>query len=320
MENEILYKKSASMIFWSALIVALLPLIETLASTMEMVDELSRINDPMEFIMSCAMNSFSDSGSGFENFVPIITIVCYITFFIGLIKFSKAQDDDEDAYDVRRIKNGILLFLIADVVDWLIPLAGYFIYLILNLIGYILIIGGTSRLGRSITMSSEANSGFRTLKHAYIWSLVVAILSIILNLIPFLPFILKLVLCIVNLVGWNKVRKSEPFEYEEEPVSHNTPTQAQSIAPTDEFEAAKAILDTLKNRSLEELNQIVNHPELYSPQYHTAAKVAIAEREKALKPLSLKSDTELREIIENSVVYAPTHVLAAKDELWRRTH
>ena len=134
--------------------------------------------------------------------------------------------------------------------------------------------------------------------------------------------IIKLVLSIFMLVGWNSVRISEPFEYEEEvaPQVANKATQTPPTTPVDEFDATKAFLDTLNTKSLEELTQIVTYSELYSPQYHTAAKVAIAEREKAMKPLSSKTDAELREIVGNTVVYAPTHVLAAKDELWRRAN
>jgi hypothetical protein len=165
--------------------------------------------DGISFIgmMSGGNSSSMDGVSYTDNMAVVAIIVGYFLFLQGLKGFSGILNP-QDGAQVKKIRNGVILGIIAAAIDF-IPLIGI-VSGIVNLIAFIIMLLAYSALKNSATFPPQARRGAGTL----FTSQILIAIGVVLGWIPliggFFEFILSGIAYILVLVGWSTIRKANP--------------------------------------------------------------------------------------------------------------
>ena len=143
----------------------------------------------------------------------------------------------------------------------------------------------------------------------------------IMEVIIFVTLFGLLISTCIALYGWYRTYQhsddnpEDNQDDEDDSTTNIDPIQAQIIAKQKFRDENLKIVEV---KSLDELKNIITHPEFYAPEYIELAKEVCFNREKTMAALATKTDAELQEIINKPVIYTPSHIAAARDELKRR--
>ena len=159
-----------------------------------------------------AIASFAGGGSGgfsgifsAENILPLLIIVGYIMYLLGLNEFKKILPAG-DSSSVGKILTATILVIVAMFIGFL-PLMGW-VKGILSIIAFILMIIGYSNLKDSGTFPEMARKGASKLFTAMILSLV----GVVIGFIPLVGGFIKMVLLIVAFFmifsGWKHIKNA----------------------------------------------------------------------------------------------------------------
>ncbi len=298
-EKDLLYKKAGREIFYGALVVLILPIIESCYGIFKYVKIYTQFRkEPLKAILN-----YFTSNDNSDFIFMILLIISYFLFFQGLTQFSKSLKRDYEGDDVLKIRTGFLLFIIAEIIDIIIPLIGFVISLIIYLIGYIKIIKGSRSLSESTFLSEEACKGLKKIKLGYQYMLIINILGFLI-LGPILVLLAKIILSIIIINGWKLIKDSDPDDEIVELDNENVAVEADPQLMAD-----------MEQKSDEELLSIINSHNLYTPTaVMTASNVYTIRNQESIKAdMEQKSDEELLSIINSPNLYAPTAVMTASN-------
>lgn len=308
-ERDLMYKQAVNKIFYGALAVLIFPVIEFCYTVYEIYDLLKNIRlENIKYLIDYFLNSSNDS----DYIFCILLIVSYIIFFNGLTQLSKALKNDSDRDDVKKIRTGFMLFVIAELINF-IPILGFFISVILYLIGYIMIIKGCGSLGRSIWLSEKARNGFKNIKIGYLLLLLTTIFTPILLLLFPIYYSAKIILPIIIIINWKRIKDSDPDieNYNEEVLV---------LKEQKSVEADAQMMEDMEQKSDDELQAIINSPNMYSAEaVATASTVYTLRNSDAIKEqLQAKQLGELQAIISNKHVYCEAYIELVKEVLTQK--
>lgn len=180
---------------------------------------LHSVLDPIFSIASTAsdFHSFATSGeiSGGIGGTDIVLYILQVGVLIGYYLFLKGLGEFRpmlelaDSNSVNQIRNGVILGLIG-VVAAFIPVIGWIAAIILNIIGFILMLLGYSALKSSATFPMLGRNGASRLFIAMILVLVGVILSLIPIVGGFIAMVLNIVAFFLTLSGWASIKNSDP--------------------------------------------------------------------------------------------------------------
>jgi hypothetical protein len=159
--------------------------------------------------------SFVQRGSfdGGTNFFEILSYLClagiiagYALFLLGLINFAKILDGD-DRKSAEMLRNGAVLMILAGLLPFL-RLPGILIAVV-NIVGFILMLLGYSKLKSSVTFPAKARVGAAKL----FLSMILLIIGAVIGLIPLIGGIIGAILSIIAfffmLSGWATIKNAE---------------------------------------------------------------------------------------------------------------
>jgi uncharacterized membrane protein len=184
----------------------------------------SSIVDPIESVISGVSSIFSYAG-GYDSGPNFLTVFSYllqvgiiggfIMFLLGLGGFRQILETN-DAAAVGKIRTGVILGLIASVIDF-IPLIGWLIAGIINIVAFILMLSGYSSLKNSPTFPNNARRGAGQLFTSQVLLLIGGIIGVLLGWIPILGIvisifkgILGIIAFILLLSGWAVIKNTQP--------------------------------------------------------------------------------------------------------------
>ena len=182
------------------------------------------IFDPINNLSSAAgaMSSLLGGGSNSSS-IGFLDILCYLAlagiiggyylFLKGLGEF-RALLAPADSLAINRIRNGIIIGLVATAVDF-IPLLGW-VEGILNIIAFVLMLLGYSALKKSTTFPSEATKGAARLYMSMILALIGAILGFIPLAGGFIEMVFVIIVFFMTLSGWNMIKNATPVQLEQD--------------------------------------------------------------------------------------------------------
>ncbi|MDR1602735.1 MAG: hypothetical protein LBS42_09960 [Tannerella sp.] len=149
--------------------------------------------------------------SAFTVFTYILSagiIGGYILFLLGLSGFARILEPNDSA-SVGKIRTGVILGLIATGVGF-IPLIGWIVGGILNIIAFIMMLIAYSALKNSRTFPAGARRGAGSL----FTSQILLIIGVVLGWIPFVGGIfrgiLNIIAFILLLTGWATIKNTQP--------------------------------------------------------------------------------------------------------------
>jgi len=154
-------------------------------------------------------------GSG--GFLSVLKWICFVGLIGGYVLYLKGLGDfgnilgEADAAAVGKIRLGVILGIVAVVVG-IIPVAGWIIGGILNIIAFIVMIMGFSALKGSATFPVKARSGASNLFMAMILNVVATVLGWIPLIGGVIGGIVGLIAFILIFVGWNNIKNANPAE------------------------------------------------------------------------------------------------------------
>lgn len=156
------------------------------------------------FISAIAILSALSGGSSWYVYVvPILTILGYVYYFLGLGDLYKEFDGDT-SNNIKKIRTAAILNIVAALCS-MIPVAGGIIAGIINLIAFIMCLMAYGSLRNDANFPGR--DGMKTLYTTAILQLIAAILSII-PLINIIGAILAIIAFIMFIVGWGKVKNA----------------------------------------------------------------------------------------------------------------
>ena len=159
---------------------------------------------------AAAVASIVNGGGGGSTWylivVPLLTVLCYVYYFLGLGDLYKEFEGDTAA-NIKKIRTAAILSIIGTLVS-LIPLAGGIINAILQIIAAIMCLLAYGNLRNDNVFPGR--DGMKTLYVAAILQIVAFVLCII-PLINIIGLILNIIAFIMIIVGWAKV-KNAPVE------------------------------------------------------------------------------------------------------------
>ncbi|MDR2042219.1 MAG: hypothetical protein LBP98_07890 [Tannerella sp.] len=178
---------------------------------------LHSILDPIESLMS-GLDTISSLGGGnvagadgLSIFLYLLTAAIiggYVMFLLGLGGFAALLEGDDKAA-VGKIRTGVLLGLAGEMIS-LIPLIGWVIGGILNIIAFFLMMTGYSTLKNSPTFPAAAREGAGKLFTSQILLLIGVVLGWIPLIGGFFEGILDLIAFILLLIGWSAIKNANP--------------------------------------------------------------------------------------------------------------
>ena len=199
------WREKSNSIYGAVLILSLMPLIEGVVA---IYDNLSSFGSSL--LSMVGRQNVSNLGADTsELFVTVLMVFAYIMYFAGLTGFAKLQAE-EDANSVLRIRNGAIWGLVAELLAC-IPLFGWLLAFVANVVSFFIMISGYSRLKHSYTFPEEARRGAGLLRAAMIWNLVAVIVHIIPLLGPVIAGIIFFILFFVVLSGWGRIKHAVPL-------------------------------------------------------------------------------------------------------------
>jgi hypothetical protein len=135
-------------------------------------------------------------------------IIGYLLYIKGLIDFTSILKN-EDNKAMKNVRNGAILMIAATVFS--LDFIGFpgILIAIINIVGFILMLVGYSKLKNSPTFHAQARVGATKLFLAMILSLVGAILGIIPLIGGIINGILSIIAFILVLLGWNSIKNAE---------------------------------------------------------------------------------------------------------------
>ena len=161
------------------------------------------------FVSVAALAASLAGGSAWYAFVvPILTVLCYIYYFLGLgdlyKEFTGATSDN-----IKKVRTAAILSIIGTLFS-MIPVAGGIIAAILGIIAAIMCIQAYGYLRNAGDFPGTA--GAKTLYTATILQIIAAVLCII-PVINIVGAIMNIVVFVMIIVGWAKV-KNAPIQEE----------------------------------------------------------------------------------------------------------
>ena len=135
--------------------------------------------------------------------VPILTVVCYVYYFLGLGDLYK-EFDGTTAANIKKIRTAAILAIIGTLVS-MIPVAGGIINAILQVIAAIMCLLAYGEL--RVDNAFPGRDGMKTLYTAAILQIIAFVLCII-PLINIIGLIISIVAFIMIIVGWAKVKNA----------------------------------------------------------------------------------------------------------------
>lgn len=179
------YKAATGKIFYGVLCIAILSIIGG-------------------FISAIAVASALAGGSSwFIYLVPILTVLGYVYYFLGLGDLYKEFEGDTAA-SIKSIRTAVILNIVASLCS-LIPIAGGIIAGILNLIAFIMCLLAYGKLRNDTNFPGR--DGMKTLYTTAILQIIAAVLCII-PLINIIGAIIAIIAFIMFIVGWAKVKNA----------------------------------------------------------------------------------------------------------------
>jgi uncharacterized membrane protein len=184
----------------------------------------SLIVDPIESFVSVASNIAaigghnSDGANAFTSFsssLQGLIIGGYVMLLFGLGGFRQILETN-DAAAVGKIRTGVILGLIASVIN-MIPLIGWIIAGIINIVAFILMLMGYSGLKNSPTFPNNARRGAGQLFTSQILLLISGAIGLLLGWILLLGFVIHIFEGILNFIafilllsGWATIKNTQP--------------------------------------------------------------------------------------------------------------
>ncbi|MDR2120322.1 MAG: hypothetical protein LBP64_05540 [Tannerella sp.] len=174
---------------------------------------LKSIVDPIESLMSIvgSVSGGNDVADGLTAFTYLLSagiIGGYVLYLLGLNSFGEILEANDSA-SVGKIRTGVILGLVGIVLG-LLPLAGWILGGIANIIAFIMMMTGYSALKNSQTFPARARRGAGTLYT----SQILLIIGVVLGWIPVLggvfEGILGLIAFILVLSGWSTIKNTQP--------------------------------------------------------------------------------------------------------------
>lgn len=177
---------------------------------------LHSILDPIFGMISTASDLasgdiFGGGIDGYDIFLYILLVgvlIGYYLFLKGLGDF-RPMLEPADANSINQVRNGVILGILGTLAAF-IPVAGWIIAIILNIIGFIFMLLGYSALKTSSTFPMLGRNGASKLFMAMILTLVGVILGIIPVVGGFIAMILGIVAFFLTLSGWASIKNSDP--------------------------------------------------------------------------------------------------------------
>lgn len=142
----------------------------------------------------------------------LLMIAGFVWFFVNLSKFIGLQKTDDDTKAITNVRTAYILIVIGAVLN-LIPLIGWLLNLICQIVGYVLLIVAFGNFANSRALGQDGKTGANLLKVYAIISLICSVLAVIpfINILAYLGFIAAYVLL---FIGWIKVSNDTPRDVE----------------------------------------------------------------------------------------------------------
>lgn len=140
----------------------------------------------------------------------IAMLAGFVWFFINLSKFITLQKTDDDAKSISNVRTAYILVVVGVLVSF-IPLIGWIVNLVCQIVAYILLIIAFGNYSNSRVLGMGAKSGASLLKTYAILALICGILLVI-PVINFLALIGLIVAWILMFMGWVKIANDAPRE------------------------------------------------------------------------------------------------------------
>lgn len=150
-----------------------------------------------------AVSAMTGGSSWYVYLVPILTVLGYVYYFLGLGDLHK-EFEGETADNIKKIRTAVILNIVAALCS-MIPVAGGIIGGILNLIAFILCIMAYGRLRNDANFPGR--DGMKTLYTTAILQIIAAVLGII-PIINIIGAIIGIIAFIMFIVGWGKVKNA----------------------------------------------------------------------------------------------------------------
>lgn len=179
------YKAATAKIFYGVLCISILSIIGGFISAI------------------AVLSAVSGGATWYIYVVPILTVVGYVYYFLGLGDLHKEFEGDT-ADNIKKIRTAAILNIVAALCS-MIPVAGGIIGGIINLVAFIMCIMAYGRL--RVDANFPGRDGMKTLYTTAILQIIAAVLSII-PLINIIGAILAIIAFIMFIVGWNKVKNA----------------------------------------------------------------------------------------------------------------
>ena len=150
-----------------------------------------------------AVSAVTGGSSWYVYLVPILTVVGYVYYFLGLGDLHR-EFEGETGDNIKKIRTAVILNIVAALCS-MIPVAGGIIGGILNLIAFILCIMAYGRLRNDANFPGR--DGMKTLYTTAILQIIAAVLGII-PIINIIGAIIGIIAFIMFIVGWGKVKNA----------------------------------------------------------------------------------------------------------------
>lgn len=147
--------------------------------------------------------SIAGESAWYAFVVPILNVLCYVYYFLGLGDLYKEFVGDTSS-NIKKIRTAAILSIIGTLLS-MIPVAGSIIAAILGVIAAIFCIQAYGYLRNAGDF--PGTSGAKTLYTATILQIIAAVLCII-PVINIVGAIMNIVVFIMIIVGWAKVKNA----------------------------------------------------------------------------------------------------------------
>lgn len=180
------YKAATAKIFYGVLCITILSIIGGFISAIAVISALS------------------GGSSWFIYLVPILTVLGYVYYFLGLGDLYK-EFEGETSNNVKKIRTAAIISIVACLCS-MIPIAGGIIGGILNIIAFIMCLMAYGSLRNDENFPGR--DGMKTLYTTAILQIIAAVLCII-PLINIIGAIISIIAFIMFIVGWAKVKNAK---------------------------------------------------------------------------------------------------------------
>jgi len=168
--------------------------------------------DKASDMFSFAATGSYNPGIGASDVIGFLLVVAmiagYVLYLKGLGEFRQILSGG-DAESIAKVRTAVILGIVGLVAAF-IPFIGWLAALVLNIVSFVMMLQGFSKLRFSPTFPALARQGASSLYTAMIVSLVGAIVSIIPLVGGFFALVLSIIAFVMLFSGWGKIKNADP--------------------------------------------------------------------------------------------------------------